>query len=224
MSPGEENRDVPPSPPGELVKASKIVSTIDLPSLRQSLSPPPVDLPNKKESEGYYYGLPSGPRLVARSSSEPWVLPPGPYNRPEPKMLKNIGNHPLASLLASIKDEIVKIFDTHSILWTSIEAVQIGFEGQKDMPVVLWIGALAEGLIGRNWASLPVKGIIVMACKQLLEKNGILDVHCELKLSEIYQVTSPALVILSTFPTPIADVEVHLTPTIGTCICQADLL
>ena len=155
MSPGKENRNVPPSTPGEPVKASKTVT--DLPSPPLSLSPTPVDLPDKKESEGYYYGLPSGPRLVARSSSEPWVLPPGPYDRPEPKMLKNIGNHPLASLLVSIKDEIVKIFDTHSILWTTIEAFRIGFKSQKDIPVVLWIGALAKGLIGHDGASYPLR-------------------------------------------------------------------
>lgn len=104
---------------------------------------------------------------------------------PSRRCLKNIGNHPLASLLASIKDEIVKIFDTRSILWTSIEVFRTSFEGQKYMPVVLWIGALAEGLIGRDGASLPVAGIVVMACKQLLEKNRILDVHSELKLSKV---------------------------------------
>lgn len=54
------------------------------------------------------------------------------------------------------------------------------------MLVVLWIGALAKQFIGRGGASHPVAGIAVMACKELLEKNQILDVHCELKLSEAY--------------------------------------
>ncbi len=224
MSPRKDNRNGTPSAPGESFKASKNVSTTDLPSPLQSLSPPSVYLPDKKEREGYYYGLPSEPPLIARSSSERWVLPPGPYNRPEPKVLKNIGNHPLASLLAIIKGEIVKIFDSHSILWTTIAAFRIGSKGQKDIPVVLWIGALAKGLIGRDGASLPVAGIIVMACKQLLEKNQILDVHCELKLSEAYRVTNPALVKPSASWTRTVDVEVDLTPTIGTCLAQADLL
>lgn len=213
----------PPSPPGERVKASKTVSATDLPTPPQSLSPPSIDLPEKKEREGYYYGLHSEPPLVARSSSECWILPIGPYNRPEPKQLKNIGNHPLVSLLASIKDDIVKIFDTHSIQWTTIEAFRIGLKSQQDIPVVLWIGALAKGLIGRGGASLPVAGIVVMACKQILEKNKIFDVHCELKLSEAYRLTGPALVKPSTYSTPVVDLEVHLTPTIGTCIAQADL-
>ena len=117
----------------------------------------------------------------------------------------------------------MKIFDTHSILWTTIEAFRIGFKSQKDIPVVLWIGALAKGLIGCDGASLPVAGIVVMACKQLLEKNMILDVHCELKLSEAYRLTGPALVEPSMNSTSVVDVEVHLTPTIGTCIAQADL-
>ena len=223
MTPRKDNRNAPASPPGELVKTLKPVSATDLPSPPQSLSPPPINLPDKKEREGYYYGLPSEPPLVARSSSERWVLPLGPYSRPEPKQLKNVGNHPLASLFASIKDEIVKIFDTHSILWTTIEAFRIGFKSQKDIPVILWIGALAKGLIGHDGASDPVAGTVVMACKQLLEKNQILDVHCELKLSEAYRATGPALIKPSTYSTPVVDVEVHLTPTIGTCIAQGDL-
>lgn len=54
------------------------------------------------------------------------------------------------------------------------------------MLVVLWIGALAKEFIGCGGAFHPVAGIAVMVCKQLLEKNQILDVHCELKLSKVY--------------------------------------
>ena len=235
MTPRKDNRSAPPSPPGEPAKASKIFSATSLPSPPQELSrspetnlplrprPSPIELPDKEEREGYYYGLPSEPALVARSSSDRWVLPLGPYSRPEPKQLKNIGNHPLASLLPSIKDDVMKILDTYSILWTTIEAFRIGFQGQKDMPVVLWIGALEKGLIGRDGASYPFAGIAVMACKKLLEKNHILDVHCELKLSKAYRVTSPPLLKPSTYITPVVDVEVYLTPTIGTCIGRADL-
>ena len=91
------------------------------------------------------------------------------------------------------------------------------------MPFVLWIGALENGLIGRDGASYPFAGIAVMACKKLLEKNHILDVHCELKLSKAYRVTSPPLLKPSGYITPVVDVEVYLTPTIGTCIGRADL-
>lgn len=95
-------------------------------------------------------------------------------------------NHLLASFLASIKDDIVKILDIHLIQWTTIEVFEIGFKSQKNIPVVLWISALANGLISRGETSLPVAGIIVMACKQMLEKNNILNIHYELKLSKAY--------------------------------------
>lgn len=209
---------------GEPVEASKIVLATELLLPHQSLSRPPIDLPDKREREGYYCGLPSEPLLVARSSSERWVPPLGPDTRPKPKQLKNIGNHLLASLLATIKDDVMKIFDTRSILWSTIEAFRIAFKGQKDMPVVLWIGALAKGLIGCSGTSHPVAGIAVMACKQLLKKNQIVDAHRELKMSEAYRVTGAALVKPSTYSTPVVDVEVNLTPTIGTCIAPPGLL
>lgn len=76
----------------------------------------PIELSDKEKREEYYYGLPSEPALVARSRSDRWVLLLGPYNRPKPKQLKNIGNYPLASLLPSIKDDFMKILDTYSIL------------------------------------------------------------------------------------------------------------
>lgn len=199
----------------------RLASATDLPSW--TLSPPPIDLPDKKEREWYYCGLPSEPPLVARSSSELWKLPIGPDSRPKSKQLKNIGNHPLVSLWANIKDEIMKILKTYSVPWTTMKAFGIGYEGQKDMPVVLWIGALAKGLMGDGGASHPVTGMAVMACKQLLGKNQIHDVHCELKLSEAYRGTGPAMVRPSRNSTPVVDVKVHLTPIIGTCIAQADL-
>ena len=103
MTSRKDNCNAPPSPPGEPVRASTTVSATNLPSPPQRLSPPPIDLPDEKERKAYYYGLPSKPPLVARSSSERWIFPLGPFSGPEPKQLKNIGNHPLASLLASIK-------------------------------------------------------------------------------------------------------------------------
>lgn len=181
-----------------------------------------INPPEKKEREGYYNSLPSESPIVARSSSELWEPALGPDSRPEPKQPKNIGNHLLTSLLASIKDEVMKILDTYPVLQTTIKAFRFGYEGQKDMPVDLWIGTLAEGLIGRDGASHPVPDMVVMACKQLLEKNQILDVHCELKLSEAYRGTGPAQVNQSIYSNPVVDVEVHLTSTIGTCIARAD--
>lgn len=150
MSTRRDNSNIPPTLLREPIKVSKTVSTVDLLLPSQSLPPLSLDLHlpsghsiarislespslvaffNKMKRKRYYYGPPFGCRLVAWSSLECWVLLSGLFNCPELKMLKNIGNNPLASHFASIKDEIMKRFDTHSILWIIIKVFQIGIQG-----------------------------------------------------------------------------------------------
>ncbi len=51
---------------------------------------------------------------------------------------------------------------------------ELASKANSDIPGVLWIGALAKGLIGRDGASLPVAGIVVLH-KALFELNRIED-------------------------------------------------
>jgi hypothetical protein len=46
----------------------------------------------------YYFGVPSGPTLIARTSTSEWQEPLGPDTRPKKKQLKNIGEHRLVDL------------------------------------------------------------------------------------------------------------------------------
>ena len=74
------------------------------------------------EREGYYYSLESQPLLLAHSSTAAWVLSSGPYNHPEPKELKNIGNHKVVDKWDnSVATEVINILEVNSIQWTSVK-------------------------------------------------------------------------------------------------------
>ena len=196
-------------------------SATDPPSFPQSSSPPLFSLPNKREREGYYYGLESQPPLLARSSATAWTLPPGPYNRPKPKQLKNVGSHKVVDMWdGDVAAEVLDVLEAYFVQWTSVEIFRIGHEGEKDMPIILWIGVRPGTLTDEHGASLPTAGKVAMACKQLLEKHNIYDIDCEIKESEAYR---GALVKPSIYSSPAVDIEVFFTPTIGTCIGTKDL-
>ena len=52
-------------------------------------------VPSAIEAEFYYYGLPSKPRLIARSSYDIWIVPTGPEAYLDPKECILVGPHPL---------------------------------------------------------------------------------------------------------------------------------
>jgi hypothetical protein len=77
-----------------------------LPAVRDSLSvytvPAAVSTapypPSPVEARCFYYGIPSRPLLVARSSTNVWVEPTGPEAYLHPKESSPIGLHPLREI------------------------------------------------------------------------------------------------------------------------------
>ncbi|KAH9072395.1 hypothetical protein EDB83DRAFT_2195902, partial [Lactarius deliciosus] len=51
--------------------------------------------PSSVEAKYFYYGIPSQPRLVARSSADIWLVPTGPEAYLDPKESSPLGSHPL---------------------------------------------------------------------------------------------------------------------------------
>ncbi|GBE77163.1 hypothetical protein SCP_0100350 [Sparassis crispa] len=74
-----------------------------LPTIRASLSGYTVPAavltapypPSPVEAKYFYYGIPSQPPLVTRSSANVWVKPTGPEAYFDPKESSPIGLHPL---------------------------------------------------------------------------------------------------------------------------------
>lgn len=225
----------PPSPPREPVNSREphsaapavTVSPLTPQSSLESLlhQNGPIFPPDEQQKELYYFGLPSQPPLLARSSTSIWELQLDVDGHPKQKELKTVGCHRSVEVWGDpIISEIVEIFRILCLKWTSIEIFRIGYEGQDDKPVVLWIGVL-PGTLADEGTPPNAAGHAAVACKRLLIRYGISDVECEIKESEVYRdatYATPALVKPSPHSSPVVDVDVFLTPTLGTCISPKD--
>ncbi|KAL6351692.1 hypothetical protein LRP88_15031 [Fusarium phalaenopsidis] len=140
--------------------------------------------PSLEERDHYYEGLPSRPRLVARSSVTPWrgAIPPE-RSRYYQKRLAHVGKHPIVeswnsssaegSLRASVLDAL------SGTDWTAIDILRVGYADDLPMPVVLMISVIPNaGLFEKSLA-------IVRRCKQLLDGAGFDDVECEIRESQV---------------------------------------
>jgi len=177
---------------------------------------PPV---SDKESYWYYAGLPSSPRLVARSSTPttPWKEPTGPEAYPVRKELKGVGNHALNDVWEDkLAPLILDILESERVKFTSVDVVRIGAVGERCPPVILWIGVLPESLT-------PVDGLdVALQCKELLEKNDIVDVDVELRESIVTRSAGPRFLDPLGWafdPDPTVELHMPLTATLGLGIC-----
>ena len=166
--------------PGESDKHTKHLdptSAAGEPSPPLSTTPPLPSPPRERERELYYSGLGSGPTLVARSSTFVWEEKSGLAAHPKKKQLKNIGNHPISRQWDRLAQAIITILDLKAINWTSIDAVRIGYDNEYAFPIV-WIGVQPKSLGGEDGLK------IALQCKQLLDDDGLYDVHCEIREAE----------------------------------------
>ena len=178
-----------------------------------SLDESPV---SEDEAQCYYYGLPSRPRLVARSSTPtiPWTNPTDPEGYNQCKELRSVGNHALNDIwedtLASL---VLDLLNSEGVKWTSVDVVRIGIVGEPSAPVILWIGVIPMSLS-------PVDGLeVALKCKRLLEKNVIIDVHAEFRESIIIPLVGPRFLDYPPSSDPTVEVRRPLTATLGFSIC-----
>ncbi|KAK3339777.1 hypothetical protein B0T25DRAFT_574665 [Lasiosphaeria hispida] len=97
--------------------------------------------PSDLERDQYYYGLPTDPRLVARTSYEvPWEPKvAGTYT--VAKHLSNVGRHEIVDKYDdSISRDIISSLNSNGTPWTCIDVVRIGETMTDADPMILWIG------------------------------------------------------------------------------------
>ncbi|KAH7171509.1 hypothetical protein EDB81DRAFT_837954 [Dactylonectria macrodidyma] len=140
--------------------------------------------PTAEERDGYYYGLPSRPKLVARSSTDVWSHQHDGWSIG--KNFGPVGHHAIAKpwndSTSSLRRAIVQALE--GIDWSTIDILRIGYErthgftGEEfAQPVTLLISVQKDST---TWAQgLPV----VMRCREILQLHGIPDVHCEMRES-----------------------------------------
>ena len=143
------------------------------------LATPPLPHFSELEATQYYWGLPSNPRLIARTGG-PWDPPSGPEAYPRAKELRGLRKHELFDVWEDhLALKVHNILNQNQVSWSSVDIVRIAYVDEPDANLILWIGV----------SSTPTRlsydvGIKVAAqCKRLVLGYGIQDVDVELRES-----------------------------------------
>ena len=162
------------------------------PAIRAILSPPdPVPTapypPSPVESKYFYYGIPSQPPLVARSSFNVWLEPTGPEAYLLPKESSPIGLHPLQEIWeATVGPAMVGYLDSKGVKWTSLDPVRMGYAGESSPPVIVWMGVVPGSISGEEGVKVATH------CKSILSAHNI-DVHVEIRESMVIRSAGPKM-------------------------------
>ncbi|EJD02802.1 uncharacterized protein FOMMEDRAFT_167951 [Fomitiporia mediterranea MF3/22] len=152
-----------------------LTSTVSLPHLIIYLIAMLTSPPSKKETWWYYAGLPSNPRLVARTGIQ-WKAPTGPEAYRVIRELRTVGNHALLDVWEdNLALKIHDLLDTMKVKWTSTDVVRIGNAEESSSTVVLWIGIKPATLSGYDGLDVASK------CRNLLKEYNITDVEVEIR-------------------------------------------
>ena len=97
--------------------------------------------PSEQERLGYYYGIPSRPKLLVRTSSEAWDSQKE-ARWPVRKNIMNVGSH---KIVGEYDVEVIRLLieALGMLAWHAIDVVRIGYEDDlksgQQWPVILWI-------------------------------------------------------------------------------------
>ena len=163
--------------------------------------------PSSVEAAYYYYGLPSRPRLVARSSVCVWDEPK-PESYPVPKESSPIGFHPLLDCWeVTIGPAMIVFLDSKGVKWTSLDPLRMGYAGQSSPPVIIWMGVEPGSLSATDGINIAI------GCREILSAHGINDVHIEIRESEV--IRSANMYRPASLFNPTAEVREPLSTALG---------
>lgn len=139
--------------------------------------------PSQLEQERYYYGLPSGPKLVVRSSRSDWLQTDG---WPIPKMLRPVGNHKIVGLWNDSTGPLRRniLAAVASLEWTALDILRIGYDPKFANEGIEYLVTLFVS-VKKDSTSWHVGQSIVQRCRLILQYYDIDDVHVEMKESSI---------------------------------------
>ena len=171
-------------------------------------------IPSEVEAKHYFYGLPSKPHLIARSSPDVWMKQTGPKAYLVPKELTPLGTHRLNEVW---EDTAGPAMDRYLLeqqaQCTILHPLRIGIAGQPSPPAFI--------LVGINHGTLsPELGIeVVVHCRSILLQNNIDDIHIiiyESKFTRSAMMYKPAI-----SANPAAVLREHFSTTLGVPISNA---
>jgi len=128
---------------------------------------------SEEEAKYYYRGLPSCPRLVARTSTTPWDR--------QDKELGPVSGHAIGEVWQDgLALKAFDLFKSREVDWTSVDIVRIGPAGEYHNPVILWVGVTPGSLSHDDGLDVAHK------CKKLLEEHDITDIDVEIRESVVW--------------------------------------
>ncbi|KAI1038723.1 hypothetical protein LB503_007697 [Fusarium chuoi] len=150
----------------------------------------------EEEAGGYYYGLNSHPKLVARSDIEdkPWSARYDGWT--VPKTIDPIGNHAIVPLWNKANSDLRTgiIATLRDLNWTAINILRLGYARRlntlnepDDMFPKLLISVQPESI---SWQSGYTA---TLQCRQVLREHGINDVEVEMMEAWVSRCKSPRL-------------------------------
>ncbi|KAG8812887.1 hypothetical protein FRC17_001769 [Serendipita sp. 399] len=171
--------------------------------------------PSPVEAENYFYGIPSKPRLVARSSTDVWVEPRGFEAYLIPKESSPLGFHPLQEIWETkVGPAMVEYLDTNRVECTSLDPIRMGYAGDSSPPAIIWMGVLRGSLT----AEIGVQ--VAIHCKGILSAHGIDDIHLEIRESEVIRSAKLYKPVFTSNPT--AQVREPFSTAVGLPIAATD--
>ena len=127
--------------------------------------PPPPFVVTEALSKVYYKGLPSEPPLIATTKPRPFEYPTGPEAYSVLKELRELGDHPLATVWDhGLAKRLCRGLNEMCVNCTSIDAVRVVQVGESSGPAIVWIsvkfGALSfeEGSIVAQNCHMSING------------------------------------------------------------------
>jgi hypothetical protein len=134
-------------------------------------------VPSAEEAKYRYYGLPSQPYFVARSSHDVWVMPTGMEAYRE---LRPVGRHALCEVWEGRVGVAMHTFLVEQkVRYTSVDPVRIGIVNESAAPVIIWVGVEPGSLSAERGIEVAV------GLRAFLLENGIEDVHVEIRESVV---------------------------------------
>ena len=134
-------------------------------------SPPYVI--SKVEATFYYAGISrSPPKLVYRTSKDPFVMPKGPEAYRPLRYLYPVYDHKLGDKREDVRPKVRDLLDKQQVRFLTIDLVRFRTVSDQQLPavispVVIWVGILPDSLAGEDVFNSP------NAILALVEDKGI---------------------------------------------------
>ncbi|KAK1969321.1 hypothetical protein LY78DRAFT_630161 [Colletotrichum sublineola] len=177
--------------------------------------------PTGPERDWFYIGLPSRPKLVARSSSTPFHFHGDAWSL-DRKALAVVGDHPIVGKWndepSPLRNKILGILAEQDVDWQAIDILRIGYNDEREKPVIVSISVSVH-------TSWETGSQVARECREALVEHELGDVHCEIKESVLFNLASSFAVLQQDSHPHSPNLHphmYHLSDQLGTAIASRD--